>query len=176
MRARPEHLDVLMQIQRACHPPELIESREVFMSFCSTCDVRQFVVGLIAIDEDTDIVVGYLLAHRWDDSRCPPRLHERPPHASAGEHESSAGIGHDDACCFIHDLAVLPTHRNKGYATLLLRELLTYIKDMPCCLVAVNDNERFWERHGFARQSCAGQAMDTYRGGTFMIARSGLQI
>jgi GNAT superfamily N-acetyltransferase len=56
---------------------------------------------------------------------------------------------------YIHDLAVLRSHRGRGLARLLLTEVFRVAEELGLKrfgLVAVQNSEAFWQRWGFERR------------------------
>jgi len=51
-------------------------------------------------------------------------------------------------CYYIHDLCVLKEHRENGYASALVNEVIK-IKLYPKALMSVLNSNKFWERFGF---------------------------
>jgi ribosomal protein S18 acetylase RimI-like enzyme len=84
-------------------------------------------------------IAGYVISHPWTDA--PPaldtllaRLPDRP------------------STYYIHDLALLPAVRGNGAANAIVALLTDHArreKFATVSLVAVNNSERFWRKHGF---------------------------
>jgi ribosomal protein S18 acetylase RimI-like enzyme len=84
---------------------------------------------------------GYLLSHPW-------RLGDLPPLNTLLE---SLPAGADTY--YIHDLALLPVARRIGAASFITEALAKHARAQgfaTMSLVAVNNSQGFWERHGFA--------------------------
>ena len=84
--------------------------------------------------------IGYALTHPWRFAEPPPlnRLLDAIP--------SSA------TTYYIHDVALLPIARGKGYAAQLTDRLVTHAREAGfgnLSLVAVNKSQVFWEKAGF---------------------------
>lgn len=152
MKANAEDLEVMLKIQKCCYILSMNESKEVFESI-----VKGNLCFVVHVHGET---VGYLLAHYWHDVSHPPRLHEKLVQS-----------GHT-LCCFVHDLAIKPQYRGKGYARKLLMELKSEIGNMPCSLVSVNGTADFWQIYGFENQNCGIEILSTYGDDAkFMLAR-----
>jgi len=96
-----------------------------------------------------DRPAGYVLSHPWLFGD-PPALNSR-----LGEIPASADT------FYVHDLAILPVARRIGAASYILAALEKHARARrfaTMSLVAVNQSQRFWERHGFAPLEIAGLA------------------
>lgn len=95
--------------------------------------------GCRVLADDTHLA-GYLLAYPWRRAHIPPlnSLIDSTP---------------DDAdVLYLHDLALKPETRGVGHARVAIEALATEarVAGWPAvALVAVNDAEAFWTRHGF---------------------------
>jgi GNAT superfamily N-acetyltransferase len=155
VRATASLMDGVRRIQRACYPPELVESADVFSA------ILAHDMSLAAIDDD-GAVIGYLLAHPDVDSIAPPLLHCQPEPVGGGAHNNNGGAHNNNGgahnnnggAFFLHDLSVSPEHRSRGVAAALLRAYLAQHPAGRVRLVAVNDAEPFWHKYGFRAQSC----------------------
>ncbi len=88
------------------------------------------------------VVVGYLLAHPWDD--------ETPPSLSKN---ISVKVGTDQL--YLHDLAISSKGRGKGIGKLMVNALLNRARSLGVAqigLVAVQGAERFWSQFGFVER------------------------
>lgn len=101
--------------------------------------LRLYPQGCLAL-VDGGRIAGYALSHPW-------RMADPPPlNSSLGEIPERAGT------YYIHDVALLPEVRGKGYAAQaghLLAERARAAGLDTMSLVAVNNSQRFWERLGF---------------------------
>jgi ribosomal protein S18 acetylase RimI-like enzyme len=91
---------------------------------------------------DGDEVVGYLLSHPWHE-RNPPALNAR-----------LGAIPSRPTTYFIHDIAILPSHRWKRkaqevVATCAAQAMAQGLATLS--LVAVNASTPFWQKRGFQR-------------------------
>ena len=112
------------------HPedPEVLAERQ-----------RLYPQGCFMLIEDGR-AIGYALTHPWRFAEPPPlnRLLDATP--------SSA------TTYYIHDVALLPIARGKGYAAQLTDRLVTHAREAGfgnLSLVAVNKSQVFWEKAGF---------------------------
>jgi ribosomal protein S18 acetylase RimI-like enzyme len=102
--------------------------------------LRLYPQGCLALEEDGRLIVGYALTHPWHFGR-PPALN-----SLLGE------IPHDATTYYVHDVALLPEARGKGYAAQIAQKLARHAKAAGfgnLSLVAVNNSQSFWERLGF---------------------------
>jgi len=86
-------------------------------------------------------VVGYLIAYPSRQGSVPP-LNSRLTALSA-----------DADILYLHDLALRPEARGEGHARVAIEALIDEAKTdgwPAIALVAVNDAQAFWARHGFA--------------------------
>ncbi|MEQ7156056.1 GNAT family N-acetyltransferase [Brevundimonas aurifodinae] len=83
---------------------------------------------------------GYIVAYPWRRGRIPPL-------------NSLIDAVPDDAdLTYLHDLALLPETRGAGHARIAIEALASEAAAAgwpALALVAVNDAEAFWTRHGF---------------------------
>jgi ribosomal protein S18 acetylase RimI-like enzyme len=91
---------------------------------------------------DGDDVVGYLISHPWHE-RNPPTLNAR-----------LEAIPNRPTTYYIHDLAILPSHRwarkaQEIAATCAARATTQGFATLS--LIAVNNSTRFWQKLGFQR-------------------------
>jgi ribosomal protein S18 acetylase RimI-like enzyme len=92
---------------------------------------------------------GYVLSHPWRE-RSIPALN-----AMLGQ------IPADADTYYIHDLALLPLARRVGAASHIVEALEKHAKAQgfaTMSLVAVNNSQGFWERHGFVVEEVPGLA------------------
>lgn len=121
------------RIQRESFPPQAIESSEVLQTISrhspETC--------LLA---ESDVPLGYVLAHPWIPGDLPPIKASLPP------------LPADAPCLFFHDLAITPAARGTGLAHRLVEEVLAWARRRGLTqgsLVAVQNGRPFWARYGF---------------------------
>lgn len=92
-------------------------------------------------------LIGYALTHPW-------RFGEPPPlNSELGEIPGTA------TTYYIHDVALLPEGRGKGYAGEAVEQLADHARDSGfgnMSLVAVNGSQAFWERLGFRTEAIPG--------------------
>ncbi len=112
------------------HPedPEVLAERQ-----------RLYPQGCFMLDENGH-AIGYALTHPW-------RFAEPPPlNRLLGKIPSPA------TTYYIHDVALLPEARGKGYAAQIADRLATHAREAGfgnLSLVAVNKSQVFWEKAGF---------------------------
>ncbi|MBB4041432.1 ribosomal protein S18 acetylase RimI-like enzyme [Microvirga flocculans] len=84
--------------------------------------------------------IGYALTHPWRFG-APPPLNER-----------LGAIPADATTYYIHDVALMPAARGKGYALQAADRLIAHAREAGLgnvSLVAVNNSQAFWEKAGF---------------------------
>lgn len=109
-------------------------------------------------------MIGYALTHPWLLAEPPPlnsKLREIPREATT---------------YYIHDVALLPEGRGKGYAAKAADLLADHARDAGfdnMSLVAVNETQTFWEKLGFRAQTVPGLEMKllSYGSGAVLMAR-----
>jgi len=92
-------------------------------------------------------VAGYVLSHPW-------RLAEPPPLNSA-----LGRIPPDATTYYVHDVALLPEARGRGYAAQAVRLVADHARTVGfdnLSLVAVNGSQAFWEGLGFRTRTIPG--------------------
>ncbi|WP_201863617.1 GNAT family N-acetyltransferase [Microvirga soli] len=95
--------------------------------------------GCFMLVEDTR-AIGYALTHPWRFAE-PPRLNRL-----------LGAIPSPAATYYIHDVALLPEARGKGYAAQITSLLVAHARKAGfdnLSLVAVNKSQIFWEKAGF---------------------------
>ncbi len=100
---------------------------------------RLYPQGCLMLVED-DRAIGYALTHPWRFGEPPP-LNER-----LGE------LPAQPTTYYIHDVALLPQARGRGYAVEAAERLVAHARDRGfsnVSLVAVNRSQAFWEKAGF---------------------------
>jgi ribosomal protein S18 acetylase RimI-like enzyme len=97
-------------------------------------------MSLVALDEKTDEIVGYMLVHYAKDI---PDLHSELQISDMNEK--------DHKCIFIHDVSVDPFYRGRGIAKNIVNHFMEsdVASGEIICLVSVNDSCGFWEKMGF---------------------------
>ena len=86
---------------------------------------------------------GYLVAYPWRRGRIPPL------------NSLIDALPEDADLIYLHDLALLPATRGAGHARVAIDALATEATGAgwpALALVAVNDAEAFWARHGFVTE------------------------
>jgi GNAT superfamily N-acetyltransferase len=102
--------------------------------------------GCLVLEEAGD-VIGYTLAHPWR-SHAPPPLNQK-----------LGALPDKPTTFYVHDVALLPQARGKGYAAQGTRILVEHARNMGfgnLSLVAVNRSRTFWETLGFHVTSAPG--------------------
>ncbi|SCX97663.1 GNAT family N-acetyltransferase [Microvirga guangxiensis] len=108
--------------------------------------LRLYPQGCLALEENGRLI-GYALTHPWHFG-TPPALN-----ALLG------AIPSDATTYYVHDVALLPEARGKGYATQAGELLMQNAQDAGLdnlSLVAVNNSQAFWERLGFRVKDVPG--------------------
>lgn len=131
-----EDWSAIAAIQEACYPPAALEAIETLRSHArispATC--------LVAYDRER--VVGYFLSHPWPRRQLPP----------LNEVYSVVPPGADTL--FLHDLAVLPDERGRGWAAALVDRVLAAghaAGFRRAELISVQGSQPFWSRWGFVK-------------------------
>jgi GNAT superfamily N-acetyltransferase len=91
--------------------------------------------------------IGYALTHPW-------RFAEPPP-----LNRLLGGIPSSATTYYIHDVALLPEARGKGYAAQIMEHLAAHARAAgfdSLSLVAVNKSQSFWEKAGFRAVAMSG--------------------
>ena len=95
--------------------------------------------GTCFVCEIGNDVVGYLLSHPWAGEQ-PPKLHKK------------LNLIKHCEFCFLHDLAIDPAYKGKGYGHELVKKFIESVSlnsYKSCRLVAIQGAEKFWIKHGF---------------------------
>ena len=126
----------LARIADTIHPG-LPEDDEVFSE-----RVSLFPEGCLALlDSNSNDLYGYTISH--------PIRRRQPPSLNSllGKIDSE----HADQY-YIHDLAILPELRGRGFAQECMNKLFAIAKRYPTtCLISVYGTETFWGRFGFVK-------------------------
>ena len=130
-------VQVLADSIHVCHPEDLevLAERQ-----------RLYPQGCLMLTEDQQ-AIGYALTHPWHYGEPPPLngLLGKLPAAPT--------------TYYIHDVALLPVARGKGYAVQAADRLIAHARAAGfgnLSLVAVNRSQAFWERVGFCVLSITG--------------------
>jgi GNAT superfamily N-acetyltransferase len=123
-------VQVLADTIHVGHPeePEVLAERQ-----------RLYPQGCFMLVEDGR-AIGYALTHPW-------RFAEPPP-----LNRLLGAIPSPATTYYIHDVALLPEARGKGYAAQITNLLVTHAREAgftDLSLVAVNKSQVFWEKAGF---------------------------
>ncbi len=97
--------------------------------------------------EENGRLIGYALTHPWHFA-MPPALNTL-----------LGAIPPDAATYYVHDVALLPEARGKGYAAQAGERLARHAQDAGfenLSLVAVNNSQAFWERLSFRVMNIPG--------------------
>jgi ribosomal protein S18 acetylase RimI-like enzyme len=109
-------------------------------------------------------LIGYALTHPWHFGK-PPALN------------SLLGvIPHDATTYYVHDVALLPEARGKGYAEQVAEKLAHHAEAAGfsnLSLVAVNNSQGFWERLGFRTRNvpCLEEKLLSYGPDAVLMVR-----
>lgn len=124
----------VLEIQANSYPPEILESEEAFAKRISL-----FPNGCKVVEEKGEIT-AYLICHPWKSGTIPSLS------CSDLELPPTSDVLH------IHDVAVSPSARGRGIASLLAEEasrLASAHVYQTITLVAVQEAHKFWQRHGY---------------------------
>ena len=121
---------------------------------------RLYPAGCLVLDDEQGIQ-GYTVAHPW--------LFGRPPPLNT----QLGGLPVRADTFYIHDLAILPGVRGRGFgrqAVDLLKRQAELDASKSLSLVAVGKSVGFWRTNGFelSEQDAIGTAVATYEGAVFM--------
>ena len=136
----PQDLDGVQELADAIHPDHP-ESMDVFAE-----RLRLYPRGCHVLGAGRSLM-GYDISHPWHLGK-PPALNSR-----LGE------IPGDASTYYIHDVALLPEARGKGYASQAVEELALHACAVGLgnlSLVAVNRSQIFWEKLGFHATAVPG--------------------
>lgn len=119
--------------------------------------------GCLALEENGRLI-GYALTHPWHFGK-PPELNSL-----------LGGIPHGATTYYVHDVALLPEARGKGYAAQIGDRLADHASKAGfgnLSLVAVNNSQGFWERLGFRKARVPGleEKLLTYGPDAVLMAR-----
>lgn len=110
------------------HPDVLAERQQLYHNGCYVLELG-------------DKAVGYVLSHPWRSDSLP-------------ELNTELGKLPDTPdTYYLHDLALLPVARRLGTASQIVQALIKHAtaRGFPTIrLIAVNNSQSFWEKHGFA--------------------------
>lgn len=129
-----DDLGAVEHIQREAYPHYHKEALAVFAE-----KLARYPAGCWAYEIERN-VVGYLFSHPCRLAK-PPRLDELLEDRLD-----------DPDCYFLHDKAVLPTHRGAGAGRQLLTAVFEHAANLgftTIALVAVQNARPYWQRHGF---------------------------
>jgi GNAT superfamily N-acetyltransferase len=133
---KPEDLPDVDRIQTRAYDKAFVEDLAVFAD-----RLRRYPEGCAMCVADRE-AVGYLFSHPGRLA-SPPALNRRLA--------NDDGATNDD-CYFIHDIAVLPSHRGIGVARRLIEHALRVALKRGLTLVtlvSVQGSRGYWERRGF---------------------------
>jgi GNAT superfamily N-acetyltransferase len=131
-----DHLVDVDRIQKQAYQEEFVEDLAVFAD-----KLRRYPDGCALCVSDAT-AVGYLFSH-------PGRL-ASPPALNAMLADGDVSTQAD--CYFIHDVAVMPSHRGIGVARRLVAEAFRVASRHghdAVALVSVQGSSGYWKRHGF---------------------------
>jgi N-acetylglutamate synthase-like GNAT family acetyltransferase len=130
-KAVQDDVDVMIDIQNRTYCPTLVESKEIFL------DIISYDMSYVALDIETNQVIGYLLVHPSKKDVI-PILHR----------DVEKGICSSDVL-FIHDISILPKYQNKGIGESLFKYFRNIYNTSIVQLVSVNGSYYFWKIQGF---------------------------
>jgi ribosomal protein S18 acetylase RimI-like enzyme len=131
---RPDDLAAIGPIQAAVHP-SFPEDEEVFAE-----RLRLYPAGCFML-ESREGPVGYIVSHPWRFGHLPAL------------NSLLGALPAEPSTFYIHDIALLPSARGGGVASSIVATLIAHAGATGLAslsLVAVNDSQPFWRRHGFA--------------------------
>ncbi len=134
-------LPAVLRLQARAYPPAYHEGVEVFASRLALAP------GGCWFAERGGQAAGYVIAHRWAESR-PPDLHAPLATSRAGERD----------VVFLHDMAICPQARGSGLAQGLFRKVRAWAMReglAEIVLVSLADARGFWQRMGFVADPVA---------------------
>jgi GNAT superfamily N-acetyltransferase len=117
------------------YPSELWESNESFRR-----RIEQFPEGCLACANEQDQLIGYMFCHPWKTDSVVPLNCE------------NLRIPKDADCFYIHDIAVVPSHRRKGIAKRFLDIAIDLARKNGFDMikgVSVLGSHAYWEKRGF---------------------------
>lgn len=108
--------------------------------------------------------VGYIISH--------PSTYARPPPLNS----LLGSIPEPATTYYIHDIALLPEARKRGYANEIVGRLIDHAARSGLrnvSLIAVNNSTAFWERHGFALRAepSVERKLQSYGEGSYFMVR-----
>jgi ribosomal protein S18 acetylase RimI-like enzyme len=131
---RRADLPAVAEVSRIVHP-DYPEDDPVFEE-----RLRLYPQGCRVLVTGDGACHGYILSHPWDG--LPPKLNTLLGAIPAASRRY-----------YIHDLTIMPAWRGTGIASVVVRALLAQAWQngfTEAALVAVNNSQGFWRRHGFA--------------------------
>lgn len=134
---RPMQVDdmaAILRIQDVCYTTIVPESKQSLEAKLRASPTTCFVA--IAQNE----IVGYLVAMPWQLG-TPPAL-DAPV----------CVLPQQPDCLYLHDLAVAPTARGSGVASVLVTAFMHRLHELAldyASLIAVQASQVYWQRHGF---------------------------
>jgi GNAT superfamily N-acetyltransferase len=131
-----------MEIQSKSYQIEMNETAEFFSSLVA---IQENICLVFIITTTTTTttknknIIGYFFVHPYSIHLAPPRLHQSIQKESQPYRD-----------WFIHDMALDPHYRGKGYGSNIYHHFLSEISPTASIsLVSVNNTQSFWRSHGF---------------------------
>ncbi|RKU44910.1 hypothetical protein DL546_002874 [Coniochaeta pulveracea] len=157
----PDDIPDVVRVANHVHPG-LPESEAVFAERVELFPEGCFILCPQETKGDDEVVAGYAISHPIRHHQPPSLntlLHQVPPYADE---------------YYIHDLAILPEYRARGYAAEGVKNILAVGERYgSTCLISVYGTTGFWERFGFGRQAVDDGLGDKLRaygdGAVFMV-------
>lgn len=136
----PSDIQDVVRIANHVHT-DLPEDEAIFAERAKLFPEGCFILLHQGTNGDDAVVAGYAISHPIRHHQLPSLnslLHQLPTYADE---------------YYIHDLAILPEYRGRGYAPEGVRKMLAIGERYgSTCLVSVYGTSRFWERFGFVSQ------------------------
>lgn len=174
-RIRPVTLNdrnAILQLEGLSFDPDAWEGEEIYSS-----RIEQFADGCLLLEE-SDEVVGFLTTELWSVEHWTEELFEEWPEEVCSHHADGHSL-------YISSIAVHPLHRNRGHASVLLREGLRSIlfkyEQIEQIVLTVAESwhpaRRLYARHGFEerlhlRDFFGGNALAHHDGILMIVSRS----
>jgi N-acetylglutamate synthase-like GNAT family acetyltransferase len=147
-------LNHVVRIQAVAYVSDFHEPAEALLAKLMLSDGSSFIV------EVNNEVIAYAIAFPWRSEE------------SVVLHSIDLAMSNEPSCMYIHDVAVNPEHRGSHVATELVNVIMQRSEELSlhqCELVAVQNSQMFWERHGFQPNGSAGHE---YGDGAVKMVRS----
>ena len=132
-----EDLATITNIQTYVYDEDLVESAAIFASII-TCSM-----SVVAIDTESDQIIGFLLAHPTKKDYV-HLLHHNPPHITL-----------PCTTIFLHDMSIMPAYHKKNIGRSMYHYFQSKFHMYEKQLVSVNNSYGFWQKLGFQQKDVA---------------------